>query len=91
MNETPQSGYSKPTGAVTMAMSPHQEKLNSMVLGDGGFEAMMKERSKVSSSIIIMINQCVYNKLTLYLMNHYFRKKTSSLSTYAIYFLNIKF
>ena len=74
MNETPQSGYSKPTGAVTMAMSPHQEKLNSMVLGDGGFEAMMKERSKVSS-IIIMINQCVYNKLTLYLMNHYFRKK----------------
>ncbi len=28
--------------------SPHQKKLGSMVVGDGGFESMMKERSRVS-------------------------------------------
>jgi len=29
--------------------SPNKQKLNSMVLGDGSFESMMKERSKVST------------------------------------------
>ena len=28
--------------------SPNKQKLNSMVLGDGSFESMMKDRSKVS-------------------------------------------
>ena len=32
--------------------SPNKQKLNSMVLGDGTFETMMKERSKVSTSTI---------------------------------------
>ena len=31
--------------------SPNKQKLNSMVLGDGRFEEMMKERSKVSTDI----------------------------------------
>ena len=33
--------------------SPNKQKLNSMVLGDGSFEAMMKERSKVSTLILL--------------------------------------
>ena len=32
--------------------SPNKQKLNSMVLGDGSFESMMKERSKVSGLTI---------------------------------------
>ena len=34
--------------------TPEQKKLSSMVLGDGNFEAMMKERSKVGAIIYIL-------------------------------------
>ena len=40
--------------------TPEQKKLGSMVLGDGGFEAMMKERSKVSTIMYILFMYNIY-------------------------------
>jgi hypothetical protein len=44
-----QDDNTEPTGE-EITVSPAKQKLNSMVLGDGSFEALMKERSKVSTS-----------------------------------------
>ena len=40
--------------------TPEQKKLGSMVLGDGGFEAMMKGRSKVSTIMYILFMYNIY-------------------------------
>ena len=39
-------------GNVLVMPSPGQKKLSSMVLGDGNFEEMMKERSRVSFDVL---------------------------------------
>ena len=51
-------GNSKRNAIITS--TPEQKKLGSMVLGDGGFEAMMKERSKVSTIMYILFMYNIY-------------------------------
>ena len=50
-----QSGAADGSTSSEIMASPNKQKLNSMVLGDGSFESMMRERSKVSTDIITLV------------------------------------